>query len=104
MGDAALLDSRANGEVGNGLHVGAAHHPVVVDGDVDEELVEFDVLLLERSCNVVELHARDGEDRLLVHLGVVQAVEQMNAAGAGGGEANTETARELCVCAGHEGG
>ena len=49
-----------------------------------------------------ELHHR--QDRLPVELGVVQAVEQVQAAGAGGRQADAELAGELGVAARHEGG
>ena len=80
----------------------AAHHAVVVTGDIDEKLVELNVLLLECAGYVIELHAGNGKNGLLIHLGVIKAVEQMNAAGTRGGETNTEPAGELRVRAGHE--
>ena len=39
------------------------------------------------------MHAGDGEHRLAVELGVVKAVEQMDAARAGGRQADAELAR-----------
>ena len=52
----------------------------------------------------MELHAGNRQNRLLVHLRVVQTVQQMNAAGAGGRQANTQASGELCVGTGHKGG
>ena len=52
---------------------------------------------------VVELQAGDGEHRLAVELGVVEAVEQVDAAGPGGGEADAELAGPFGIGAGHEG-
>ena len=49
------------------------------------------------------MHAGDRQHRLAVQLGVVEAVQQMNAAGAGGGQADAEPAGVLGVGAGHEG-
>ena len=65
---------------------------VVVDAHVHEKLVELDVLLRVRVDQVVELKAGDRQHRLAVELGVVEAVEQMNAARAGGGQADAELA------------
>ncbi len=104
VGDAALLDGGADGEVGNAFHVGAAHDALVVDGDILVELVEGDILLGEGADEVGVLHAGDGEDGLAVHFGVVEAVEQMNAAGAGGGDADADAAGEFGIGAGGKGG
>ena len=48
--------------------------------------------------------AGDREHRLPVQLRVVKAIEQMNAAGPRGGEADAEPAGVLGIAAGHEGG
>ena len=113
-----VLDVLGDGDVGDGaprqggldrlvhdvVHVRRPHDPLVVGGHVHEQLVEVDVLLVVRADQVVEGVAGDGEDRLAVALGVVQAVEQVNAAGAGGGQADAEAAGVLGVAAGGEGG
>ena len=44
----------------------------------------------------------DGQHRLAVQLGVVEAVEQVDAARAGGGQADAQPAGVLGVAAGHE--
>ncbi len=46
----------------------------------------------------------DRHDRLVVELGVIQAVEQVDRAGAGGRQADPDLAGELGVRAGHERG
>src|SRR5205823_2781413 len=76
---------------------------LVVDGHVHEDLVELDVLLSEGADQVVVGHAGDGEDRCAVHLGVVQAVQQMQPAWPGGRDTNPQAPRELGVAAGHKG-
>jgi len=53
---------------------------------------------------IVVLQPGDREHRGTVHLGVVKAVEQVNAAGPRGGKAHAEPAGELGVTARHEGG
>ena len=52
----------------------------------------------------MHLLADDGEDGGVVHFGVVEAVEEMDCAGAAGGEADADFAGEFGVGAGHEGG
>lgn len=49
------------------------------------------------------LHAGDGEHGVTVHFGVVEAVEEMNAARAGGGDADADAAGEFGIRAGGEG-
>ena len=46
---------------------------------------------------------RQSKDRLSIKFGVVQTVEEMETTWPGRGEADAESARELRVCAGHEG-
>ena len=84
------------------LDVGDAHHPGAVEGDVGEHPVEVHVLLGAGVDQVVEVVAGDGEHRLAVELGVVEAVQEVQPAGAAGGQADAEFAGELGVPAGHE--
>jgi hypothetical protein len=51
---------------------------------------------------VVVLQAGDGEHRLAVELGVVEAVQQVQPARPGSGEAHAQPAGEFRVGAGHE--
>ena len=44
----------------------------------------------------------DRQHRLAVELGIVQPVEQMNAAGTRGRQADAQLAGVLCIAAGHE--
>ena len=53
---------------------------LVVGGDIHVELVEIDILLVVRADQIVKGVAGDGEHGLAVALGIVEAVEQMNAA------------------------
>ena len=104
MGDGPVGDRVADGQVDQGrdLHRDVDHHVVVCD--VLEELLEVDLLLVAGAEQLGLLHARDGQDALVVELGVVEAVEQMHAAGPGGRQAHPEPARDLRVAAGHERG
>jgi hypothetical protein len=67
-----------------------------------EQLVELDVLLGVGVDEVVELQPGDGENWLAVELGVVQAVEQVDAAGSGGRHAHAEPPRPLGIGTGVE--
>ena len=78
------------------------HH--VVLGHVGEQPLEVDLLLVAGAEQLRLLHPGDGQHRLMVELGVVQPVEQVDAAGPGRGQADAEPARRLGVAAGHEGG
>ena len=81
--DAAAAIGGANGHVDDVDGVRRAHDALVELGHVDEELVEIDVLLIVHADQIVEGVAGDGEHRNLVALGIVESIEQMNAAGAG---------------------
>jgi hypothetical protein len=61
--------------------MGRPHDALVVGGNVHEELVQVHILLVMGADQVVEGMTRDGQDRLPVALGIVQAIEQVNAAG-----------------------
>ena len=104
VGNAAIRKRGAAGQIGDVFHVGRAHDALVEDGDVHEELVERDVLLRIGADQVVKLQAGDRQHRLAVELGVVESVQQMNAARTRGRQANAELAGELRISAGHEGG
>jgi hypothetical protein len=63
-----------------------------------------DLLLVAGAEHGCLLHAGDGQHRGMVELGVVQAVEQVQAAGPGGGQADPDPAGRLGVAGGHERG
>jgi hypothetical protein len=50
----------------------------------------------------VKLQARDGDDRRAVELGIVKAIQEMNAARTGSGEAAAKPAGIFGVGAGHK--
>lgn len=104
MRHAPIGERGAAGEIDHVLHVLRPHHAAVVDAHIHEQLVELHVLLRERVQQVVKPEARDGEHRLAVELGVVEAVEKMDAAGPRGGNAGAKAARPLGVGASVEGG
>ena len=65
---------------------------------------EVDLLLVVAAEPGPRLLADDRHHRLVVELGVVEAVEQVDRAGARGGHADADLAGELGVGAGHERG
>jgi hypothetical protein len=79
-------------------------HVHVVAGDVLEQRDQVDLLLVVAAERRARLLADDRHHRLVVELGVVQAVEQVDGARAGGRQAHADLAGELGVRAGHEGG
>ena len=82
--------------------VRGTHDALIVRGDVDEELVEVDVLLVMRADEIVKCVARDREHGLTVALRVVEAVQQVNAARARCRETDAKAAGVLRVAASSE--
>ncbi len=56
-----------------------------------------------RIDQVVEMMARNRQHRLPIHLGVVQTIEQVHAAGAGRGETDSQPTRVFGIGARHQG-
>ena len=71
-------------------------------GDVLEQGRQVDLLLVIAPESGPGLLPHDRDHRLMVELGVVQAVEQMDGSGARRRQAHAHLARELGVRAGHE--
>ncbi len=104
-GDGFLIDGGADGAVDGVLGgVGRADLSDVFGGDVFEEAEEIDFLLVGTAEDGGGGLSDDGDDGLVVHFGVVEAVEEVDGTGAGGGHADGDVAGELGVSAGHEGG
>mgnify|MGYP000020595415 CR=1 FL=1 len=113
-----LLDVAGDGDVSHGpaaereldrlVHdaddVVGPHHALAVGSDVHEQLVEGHVLLVVGADQVVPGVAGEGQHGLVVALGVVEAVGQVDAAGARCGQADAEPAGELSVATGGERG
>jgi len=78
--DAAVGERRATRQVGDVLDVGRSHDSLVELRDVGVQPIQRHVLLGERADEVVKRHARNGEDRLPVECGVVEAVQEMDPA------------------------
>lgn len=73
-------------------------------GDVLEEGNQVDFLLVIAAERRPFLLADDGDDRLVIELGVVESIQKVDRAGPGGSEADPDLAGKFCVGAGHEGG
>ena len=72
----------------------------VLTGHVLEQRVEIDLLLIVGSQRHPLLLADDRHHGLMVELGVIDAIEQMDRSRTRGRHADTDLARELGVCAG----
>ena len=101
--DAAVAQRGAAGEIGDIFDVRRAHDRVRCRRDTSmnsrSSSTSCCVCVSIRSWNC---RPGDGQHRLAVELGVVQAVEQMNAARAGSRQADAELAGVLGIGAGHE--
>ena len=72
-------------------------------GHILEQRLKIDFLLILRAhrgrCRLTD----DGDHRLVVHLGIVEAIQKMNGTGSRRREANSHFTGELGVSTGHEG-
>jgi hypothetical protein len=72
--------------------------------DILEQGDQIDFLLIAAAERRPRLLPDDGEHRLVIELGVVEPVQQVNGARARRGKAHADLARELRMTTGHEGG
>jgi hypothetical protein len=72
---------------------------MVVGRHIHVQFVEVYVLLVMRSDQVVKSMTRNGEHGLAIAFRIVQAVQQVDAAGARSREAHTKAARVLGIAA-----
>src|ERR1700712_4331956 len=81
-GDGSLRESDANGAVDKVADLSRVdEHLAVFTRDILEERQQIDFLLVRPTERLSGLLPDDGEDRLMIELGVVEAVEQVNGAG-----------------------
>ncbi len=71
----------AAGGVDQGVRVRRPHDLLVEDGDIREELEQVDLLLVAHAHQVVVGLPGDGQHRGAVHLGVVEAVQEVDRPG-----------------------
>ena len=83
---------------------GLAYGDAIFAGHILEKRLQVDLLLILAADGGRRRLADDSDDRLVVHLRVIQAVEQMNRTGAAGGHADPDGAGKLGVCRCHERG
>lgn len=95
--------SCADREIGHAFHMGSAHDSLVVDRHIHEELIQCYVLLGKRTNQIAVLKSCDRKNRSMIHLRVVEPIQEMNTAGTGGGNTHPELAREFRVGARHKG-
>ena len=79
------------------------HNHLVVLRHVHKQTVGGYFLLVPGAEHLGLLHPRQGKDRDMVQLGVVEAVQQVDGAGAGGSHAHPQPASSFGVTARHEG-
>lgn len=71
-------------------------------GHILEQGDQVHLLLVIGSQGSGGLLPDDGHHRLMVHLGIVEAIEKMNGSRSGGGDADPDFTGEFGVTAGHE--
>ena len=105
-GDGALVerDRGSPGRRGGGSAPASSAMWTYSCGDVLEQRLQIDLLLVAAAERGARLLADDRDDRLMVELRVVEAVQEMDRARAGGRHADADLAGELRVGAGHERG
>ena len=89
MSHAAVGKRGAASQINDIFHMGGAHDAFVVNGDIDEQLIQRDILLGVRPNQVVKLQASNSQHGMMVELGIVKAIEQMNPARTGGSQADS---------------
>src|SRR5438094_919574 len=83
---------------------GRVAHVYVLVRDVLEETDQVDLLLIVAAKRDRLLLADDREHRLVIELGVVETVQEVDRARTGGRHADAQLTGELCVAAGGKGG
>src|SRR5947209_6411744 len=102
--DGATRQSSFDRLVENVDHMSGTHDTLAKRGNIHEQFVEIDILLIMSADQIVEGMTRDSEHRLPVALGVVQSVEQMNASGSRGRKTDSEPTSVFGVPTGGERG
>src|SRR5947209_20301118 len=90
-------------KIGYIFNVRWPHDPRVIRSYIHEQPVESYILLCERVVQVMKRKASDCKHRLAVQLGIIKTIEQVNASGAGGSQADAQLSGVLGVSTRHEG-
>ncbi len=99
----ALIACDAYGSIDEMPHLlRHAHHVHVLVSDILEQRDEIDFLLIVAAKRRTLLLTDDGDHRLVVGFGVVEAVQKMNGTRAGSRQAHADFSGELRVRARHE--
>jgi hypothetical protein len=93
----AIGEGGAAGDLDDILDVRGAHHAGVVGAGIGEDFVELDILLGAGGDQIVMLEAGDRQHRHMVHLRVVNAVQEVDSAGSRRREADAEPSGELRI-------
>ena len=102
-GDGSAGRCDANGPIDQMPHLARhARRRDVVGGHVLEQGLQIDFLLIARADRGARLLTDDGDDGNMVHLRVVETVQEMDRARPGGRVAETNLASELGVRRRHE--
>ena len=81
MRHAPIGESSATREIGDVLYMVRSHDARVVHRDIHKNFVELDVLLRMSVYEIVILQSRERENRGAIELRIVEAIQQMQAAG-----------------------
>ena len=91
----------AASQVHHVLQVRGSHDARVVRSHVHEKAVEGDILLGKGVIQIVKGKSGNRQHRLAVELGIIEPVQEMDAARAGGSQTYSQLSRVLGVGAGH---
>src|SRR5687767_3042024 len=104
MSHASLRQRCAASLVREVFYVIGSHHALVEDTCIDEKLIELHILLGEGPDQIVIMQTGESQHRLAVELGIVQPIEEMDAAGSRCGKTHTKSARVFRIGARHQRG
>ena len=103
MGHAAIAERVLDGRIHDVVDMHWPHDALVVDGNIHKDFGQIDILLIVGANQVMKGMPRDRQHRLIVHLGVIETVEQMDATRARGRQTDAQPSGILGVAACREG-
>ena len=84
--------------------MGGPHDAFIENCDIHIEFVERHILLRVGPDEVMKLQPGDGQHWLVIEFGIIESVQEVDAAGARSRQAYPQPSCELGVTAGHKGG